>query len=103
LFWNGKLDDADYDLLYDIDIIWKILFEWSKSPPQVLYYQFPDVSSLWWNQDPDIPYNGNIDRFSPYDPWDFPSINSWNNNSGSSSWLNLNPGGVGNLNIINIW
>jgi hypothetical protein len=21
LFWNGKLDDADYDLLYDIDII----------------------------------------------------------------------------------
>jgi len=99
LFWNGKIDDADYDLLYDIDIIWKILFEWSKSPPQVLYYQFPDVSSLWWNPDPDIPYNGNIDRFSPYDPWDFPSINSWNNNSasGSTSWLNSNPNGIGGL------
>lgn len=95
MFWNWKLEDADYDLLYDIDVIWKILFEWSKTPPQVLYYQFPDVNSLWWDANIDIPYDWTIDWFSPYDPWDFPSATSWNNNwnnSGASWWSNINHG-----------
>ena len=101
MFWNGKLDDADYDLLYDIDVIWKILFESSKTPPQVLYYQFPDVNSLWWNENPEIPYDGTIDWFSPYDPWDFPETNTWNNNwnnSGSWWWSNINSWNNGTLN-----
>lgn len=101
MFWNGKLDDADYDLLYDIDIIWKILFESSKTPPQVLYYQFPDINSLWWNDNPEIPYDWTIDWFSPYDPWDFPDTNSWNNNwnnSGSWRWLGINSWDNGTLN-----
>ncbi len=96
IFWNGKLDDADYDLLYDIDVIGKILFESSKTPPQVLYYQFPDVNSLWGDENPDIPYDWTIDWFSPYDPWDFPSGGSWNNN-----WNNSNPSSGSNTNTNN--
>ncbi len=101
MFWNGKLDDADYDLLYDIDIIWKILFESSKTSPQVLYYQFPDINSMWWYETPEIPYDWTIDWFSPYDPWDFPNNNSWNNNwnnTGSTWWSNIDTGNNGNLN-----
>lgn len=85
IFWNAKLDDADYDLLYDIDVIWKILFEWSKSPPEVLYYQFPDINSLWDEMDSVPLYDATIDRFSPYDPADFPDIVSWLN-TWSNTW-----------------
>jgi len=77
LFWNWKLEDADYDLLYDVEIIGKILFEGFKPPPQVLYYQFPDVSNLW-DQNYYVPYSSDIDWFSPYNPSDFE--NDWLNN-----------------------
>lgn len=91
LFWNGKLDDADYDLLYDISIVWKILFEWFKSSPQVLYYQFPDVNYWSDNNTPEILDDGTVDWYSPYDPSDFLTgsnsgqNNSWNNWDNSSN------------------
>ncbi|MFZ2912184.1 MAG: hypothetical protein WAZ75_03810 [Candidatus Absconditicoccaceae bacterium] len=101
MFRNGKLDDADYDLLYDIDVIGKILFESSKTPPQVLYYQFPDINSAGGNDNLEIPYDGTIDWFSPYDPSDFPDTNSGNNNgnnTGSTGGSNVNEGNNGTLN-----
>ncbi len=84
LFWNGKIDDADYDLLYDINIVGKILFEVVKDPPEVLYYQMPTVDSLP-NYQVYTPYNLEIDWYSPYNPWDFESGTSW-----ATSWTNTN-------------
>ncbi len=43
LFWNGTLDDSDFDLLYDIDQIGKVFFEDFKESPQVLFYRLPQV------------------------------------------------------------
>ena len=41
LFWNGTLDDSDFDLLYDIDQIGKIFFEGFVDSPQILFYRLP--------------------------------------------------------------
>lgn len=41
LFWNGTLDDSDFDLLYDINQIGKIFFEGFVDSPQILFYRLP--------------------------------------------------------------
>ncbi len=41
LFWNGTLDDSDFDLLYDINQVGKILFDTFTDSPQVLFYRLP--------------------------------------------------------------
>lgn len=43
LFWNGTLDDSDFDLLYDINQVGKILFESFKDSPQLLFYRLPTL------------------------------------------------------------
>ncbi|MEI6118584.1 MAG: hypothetical protein WCP92_05160 [bacterium] len=40
-FWNGTKDDSDFDLLYDINQIGKILFETIQDSPQILFYTLP--------------------------------------------------------------
>ena len=41
LFWNGTLDDSDFDILYDINQVGKILFDTFTDSPQVLFYRLP--------------------------------------------------------------
>lgn len=41
LFWNGTLDDSDFDVLYDINQIGKLLFDDFKESPQILFYRLP--------------------------------------------------------------
>jgi hypothetical protein len=41
ILWNGTLDDSDFDLLYDINQIGKILFEDFTESPQILFYRMP--------------------------------------------------------------
>ncbi len=50
LFWNGTLDDSDFDLLYDINQVGKLLFDEFKESPEILFYRLPEVSSVdtWW-------------------------------------------------------
>lgn len=111
LFWNAKLDDADYDIIYDIGIIWKLLFYSFKSAPQVLYYQFPDI--WYWDEDNETntPDNYIIDWYSAYDPWDFSSwdnsnYESWSNNlySGSNNnfWNQSNSSSIIDNEILNL-
>jgi len=40
-FWNGTLDDSDFDILYDINQVGKTLFENFKESPQILFYRMP--------------------------------------------------------------
>lgn len=58
LFWNGTLDDSEFDLLYDINQVGKILFDSFTDTPEFLFYRLPKVktpatqngsalSSLW--------------------------------------------------------
>jgi len=50
VFQNGTLDDSDYDLLVDIDMLGKLLFEWFKPSEEVLFYQKPEISMQnFWN------------------------------------------------------
>jgi hypothetical protein len=37
------LDDIDFDLLYDINQVGKILFESFKDSPQLLFYRLPTL------------------------------------------------------------
>jgi hypothetical protein len=45
LFWNGSLDDSDFDILYDINQLGQIFFESFVESPQVLFYRLPEISS----------------------------------------------------------
>lgn len=45
-FWNGTLDDSDFDVLYDINQVGKILFEDVQESPEILFYRLPSVA--WW-------------------------------------------------------
>ncbi|HMS90803.1 MAG TPA: hypothetical protein PKC87_01155 [Candidatus Absconditabacterales bacterium] len=45
LFWNGTLDDSDFDLLYDINQIGKILFDDIAESPEILFYRLPTSPS----------------------------------------------------------
>lgn len=45
LLWNGTLDDSDFDLLYDINQVGKVLFEAFQDSPEVLFYRLPEIAS----------------------------------------------------------
>lgn len=45
LFWNGTLDDSDFDLLYDINQIGKLLFDDVIESPEILFYRLPKSPS----------------------------------------------------------
>ena len=42
-FKNWSSGDGDFDLLIDIQNIWKLMFEWFKPPVEVVYYKLPDI------------------------------------------------------------
>ena len=42
-FRNGTLEDSPFDLLYDIQQVGNVMFEWFKEMPAVLFYQLPQV------------------------------------------------------------
>ncbi|MEI7920089.1 MAG: hypothetical protein WCH65_08300 [bacterium] len=44
LFWNGTLDDSDFDLLYDINQVGKLLFDAFQDSPEVLFYRLPQLA-----------------------------------------------------------
>lgn len=69
-FFNGTLDDSDYDILYDIQQVGNLIFEWNKEPPSVVFYQFPELK----NSETILP-DLTIDRFSPEDPGDISEDN----------------------------
>jgi len=39
--WNGTLDDSDFDILYDVNQVGKLLFDSFKETPQILFYRLP--------------------------------------------------------------
>jgi hypothetical protein len=43
-FWNGSLDDSDFDVLYDINQVGKILFEDIQESPEILFYRLPTLA-----------------------------------------------------------
>ena len=43
-FWNGSLDDSDFDILYDINQVGKILFENIQESPEILFYRLPSIA-----------------------------------------------------------
>lgn len=63
-FWNFSLNDSSYDIMNDVNILAKILFQDVKEPVQTLFYKMPsiDYSSIY--EEPKM--NMNIDWFSPY-------------------------------------
>lgn len=63
--FNGTLEDSDYDILYDIQQIGNLFFDWNKEPPTVVFYQFPELK----NKNTVLP-DLTIDWFNPSDPGD---------------------------------
>jgi len=46
LFRNGTLDDSDFDILYDINQVGKLLFDDFNESPQILFYRLPKSPTL---------------------------------------------------------
>lgn len=84
-YWNNSLEDSNYDILYDVYILSKILFESPEEPTEVLFYDLPDISAMYEEPEPEVDVDK--DLYSPYyvatvRPWN----GSWSQNSGSMSW-----------------
>ncbi|HKL43688.1 MAG TPA: hypothetical protein VJ892_00220 [Candidatus Absconditabacterales bacterium] len=81
LFYNFSLDDSSYDIMNDIHILAKILFEDVSQPQETRFYKMPDVDYDSSFVDP--PISMDIDRFSPYN--NFSSVTGTNNVSGENN------------------
>ena len=95
-FWNNDLDDSNYDLLNDVFMLGKILFQEMKKPAKILFFSMPTIGHNNVYKEPKI--NMTIDRFSPYNifysddetinieenSWASAQENLWNN-----LWANL--------------
>ena len=84
-FRNKSLSDSSYDILNDIYILARILFDTPEEPAEVLFYDMPNI----WPADNWVdPFISMVnDRFSPYyqedDTW---SPNNWNNSGWNNGW-----------------
>lgn len=45
VFWNGSVDDSDFDILSDIHQLGQIFFDTFTQSPEILFYRLPTVSS----------------------------------------------------------
>jgi hypothetical protein len=43
LFWNGSLDDSDYDLMIDINNIGDLFFQSFKPVTEIVFYSLPNI------------------------------------------------------------
>ncbi len=86
LFWNGTLDDSDFDLLHDINQIGNILFEGFKESPQVLFYRLPTVQSLTTMGGWDLSSLTDQSSYQVGGGWPFTQMTWSSSNSSSLSW-----------------
>lgn len=73
MFWNGELKDSPYDILYDLEMVGKVLFSENRSPQKASFYGW---WSWWWDllrgdDYPDYPnypmdWDGYYDGYEPY-------------------------------------
>lgn len=84
-FRNKSLSDSSYDILNDVYVLAKILFDSAEEPNDVLFYDMPNIWSPIENMFD--PYSSVVvDRYSPYY---LPSGDSWWNSNpswGSNQW-----------------
>jgi hypothetical protein len=58
------LDDSSYDIMSDVHVLSKILFEGANQPQETLFYKMPTVD---YSSVPDYsPVSMEVDWFSPY-------------------------------------
>lgn len=89
-FWNGTLDDSSFDLLYDINQIWKLMFDDFKDSPEVLFYRLPAAQNASTQGGWDL---SSLTDQSSYQLWggggSFPGTTwwpTWTNPSPPTSW-----------------
>lgn len=85
-YWNNSLEDSNYDILYDIYILSKILFDSPEEPTEVLFYDLPDISAAY--ESPAVEVDVEKDLYNPYyvatvRTWD----SAWSETSWSMSWI----------------
>lgn len=107
-FWNGTIDDSDFDILYDINQVGKILFDSFKDTPQILFYRLPVAnnsssqgggnSSAQWNQWSSQMWGGGSSF--PGTTWwpSWTSSPSWS--SSSSAWSSSTSTTVSNSSVV---
>lgn len=82
-FWNNSLDDSSYDILNDVYVLWKIMFEEVEEPAELLFYHIPKARLT----SPILPENRiEINRFSPYNTYHIIE-SSWNEENNINSWI----------------
>ncbi len=58
------MDDSSYDIMNDVYMLAKILFQGVENPVKTLFFKMPSVNYNSIYQEPKL--NMDIDRFSPY-------------------------------------
>lgn len=88
LFYNFSTEDSSYDIMNDVHILAKILFEDVSEPEETRFYKMPDVDYNSSFIDP--PISMDIDRFSPYNNFitlSGTNITTWDDISGWSGLI----------------
>jgi len=97
LFWNGTLDDSDFDLMIDMDEIGKVMFEWWEPVVQTLFYRLPELKN-WASNSSSDSNNSTNNNPSVND-----DLNTWIwNGAGNNSTNNATVDNASNDNIV-IW
>ena len=88
-YWNASLEDSPYDIIKDIESVWKFLFEEVESPITPVFYNLPVFSNAaksWWNSSSYGSrvvwnwWNNDVDN-RQVSTW-----NWWNGRNGSENW-----------------
>lgn len=45
IFMDWNLDNGGFDLLVDINLIWKVMFKWEQSIPETLFFEMPKANN----------------------------------------------------------
>ncbi len=85
IYRNGTLDDSDFDILYDINQVGKILFENFKETEQILFYRMPEIDQNLTQGWGDL---SSLDDQSSYQAWGwwYPGTTSYTSQWSSSVW-----------------
>ena len=85
-YLNGDISDSDYDLMYDISQIGKVLFESYKAPPEIIYYKAPlfnwqkgssESSTENFSEAGKTEDNRDKEKKSENSRWNSDSLSSW--------------------------
>ena len=80
-YWNNSLEDSSYDILYDVYVLSKILFDSPEEPTEVLFYDLPDISAAYETLDVEVDVDKDL-----FNPYYVATVRTWEDSWSGASW-----------------